>query len=196
MEAASRVRMAGVACLIGGLLWAVVMSSFSALGLTTPATPAGFYVFESLFMVIQILLFIGVVGLAWSGAAGNGWFGKLALGIALLGRTLFVLAEAHLLLSFSDFSPLLPLGALVTALGMVLTGVAVLRAERWQGWQRFAPLLAGLYPFLTMFPLLAITGDVPYVLLAGWGLFWALLGVALTQQALAAQPVIASATTA
>jgi hypothetical protein len=195
MDVTQRVRIAGIACTVGGLLWTLVLVGFGAFGLTTPATPVAFYIFQALFVLIQILLLIGVLGLGWSGAAGHGWFAAIALGIALLGRALFVLAEVHLLLSFSDFSPLLPLGALTTALGMLLTGLAVLRARRWRGWARFAPLLAGLYPFLTMFPVLAITGDVSNVLIGLWGLPWALLGVALTQHAHLPQPTLASTTT-
>jgi hypothetical protein len=189
MEASNRVRTAGAACLLGGTLWTCVVGGFLAFSLATPGRPVAFYTFEVLALIIHILLLIGVLGLGWSGAAGSGWFGKLALGIALVGRMLFVLAEVHLLIIVSDSSPLLPLGALTTALGMLLTGVAVILAGRWHGWQRFAPLLAGLYPFLTMFPFLIITGQPSGVLIGMWGVCWALLGVALTRHTSIVHPM-------
>jgi len=37
----------------------------------------------------------------------------------------------------------------------VLTGIAVIVAKRWNGWQRFAPLLQGLY-YLFLFVLLVM----------------------------------------
>ncbi len=36
----------------------------------------------------------------------------------------------------------------------------------------------GLYPFVAMFPVLAITGEPSAVLIAGWGVPAALIGVA------------------
>ena len=131
-----------------------------------------------LWIVVHLLLLIGVVGLALSGAA-PGWFGGMALGIALLGRMDFVLAEIHSLSIGDDTSFLLPLGALITAVGMTLVGIAVLRARRWGGWQRFTPLLVGGYPFVAMFPFVFITGEPNQLAIAGWGLLWFLLGYAM-----------------
>ena len=34
--------------------------------------------------------------------------------------------------------------------GLVLAGIAALRAQRWQGWRRYSPLLVGVYPFLSL----------------------------------------------
>jgi len=48
----------------------------------------------------------------------------------------------------------------------------VLRAKRWHGWTRWLPLLTGLYPFLVLFPLIAITGAANIFAIGGWGLVW------------------------
>ena len=140
---------------------------------------------------IQSLLLIGVVGLALSGAA-PGWFGGIYLGIALLGRVDFVVAEIHALInvltSGDDTSILLPLGPLITAVGMTLVGVAVLRAKHWRGWQRFTPLLAGIYPFVAMFPFIFITGEPNILAIAGWGLTWLLLGYAMWSSTVEKRP--------
>ncbi len=171
----SKVRTAGVLCAVGGAGW--LANGIVSLVLSQPSGGA-FVTAEVLWIIIQSLLLIGVVGLAFSGAA-PGWFGGIALGIALLGRVDFVLAEIHSLIIGDDTSFLLPLGALITAVGMTLVGIAVLRANRWGGWRRFTPLLAGVYPFVTMFPFIFITSEPSMLAITGWGLPWLLLGYAI-----------------
>lgn len=173
-EQARMVWTAGVLCAVGGAGWLVngVLSLVISQPVGTP-----FVIAEVFWIVIQSLLLIGVVGLALSGAA-PGWFGGISLGLALLGRADFVVAEVHSLIIGYD-SDLLALGALITAVGMTLVGIAVLRAKRWGGWQRFTPLLAGIYPFIAMFPFIFITGEPSMLAITGWGLLWILLGYAL-----------------
>ncbi len=168
------VRTAGVLCAVGGAGWLV--NGLLSLVIYQPVGTAH-AITEVFWVVIQSLLLIGVVGLALSGAA-PGWFGGISLGIALLGRVDFVAAEVHSLIIGYD-SDLLPLGALITAVGMTLVGIAVLRARRWGGWQRFAPLLAGIYPFVAMFPFIFVTDEPSELAITGWGLLWLLLGYAL-----------------
>lgn len=174
------VRLAGACCLLGGVLWVAVAGVSALLGVASAADGAAFWAVESAWLVLQVLLLVGVVGLALSGAAGRGRFAMFALGLALLGRTVFVLAEAHCLAIGSDQSPLLPLGAIVTAIGTLLAGFAVLLARRWRGWRRYVVLATGVYPFVSMFPFLVANGGEPsIVLIALWGLPWALLGYTL-----------------
>jgi hypothetical protein len=78
-----------------------------------------------------------------------------------------------------DDSPFLPLAALLTGVGMTVAGIGVLRARRWSGWQRPVPLLTGLYPFVAMFPLVALTGEPALPMIALWGLLWIALGGAV-----------------
>lgn len=172
------VRIAGVLCAVGGAGWLVNGLWASAMG---SPEGAAFVVAEVLWIVIQSLLLIGVIGLALSGAA-PGWLGVSALGVVLLGRAEFVVAEVHSL-AIGEESLLLPLGALITVAGMTLVGIAVLRARRWEGWRRFMPLLVGLYPFVAMFPLVFVISEPSYLSIAGWGLPWILLGYALWSSA-------------
>lgn len=166
--------MAGLLCAVGGAGWLV-----NGLGFLVMSQPDGaaFIVAQVAWIVVQSLLLIGVMGLALSGAA-PGWLGGVALGIALLGRVDFVVAEVHSLV-IGEESILLPVGALVTAVGMTLVGVAVLRANRWRGWQRYTPLLVGVYPFIAMFPFIFITSEPSMLAIAVWGLPWLLLGYTL-----------------
>lgn len=89
-----RVRAAGVLCAVGGAGW--FANAFLASAISRPSS-AAFVITEVLWTLIQLLLLIGVVGLALSDVA-SGWFGGIALGLALLGRVDFVLAEIHSLI--------------------------------------------------------------------------------------------------
>jgi hypothetical protein len=137
-------------------------------------------------IVVQLLLLVGVVGLAFWGVT-LGWLGWIGLGITLLGRVVFVLAEIHASILVED-SILQPVGALITAVGMTLAGISVLRTGRWGGWQRFTPLFVGVYPFLMMFPFVIVTGEPNILAISGWGLAWFLLGYAIWTSVAAEQP--------
>lgn len=175
LERARTVWTAGLICAVGGVGW---LASGLVLSVAGQPDGAAFVVSQAAWIVIQSLLLIGVAGLGLSGAA-PGWFGGIALGLALLGRADFVAAEIHSLIIGDDSSVLLPLGALITAVGMTLVGIAVLRANRWTGWQRYTPLLAGVYPFVAMFPFIFVTGEPSMLAIAIWGLPWLALGYAL-----------------
>ncbi|MGH3087382.1 MAG: hypothetical protein ACRDSJ_08700 [Rubrobacteraceae bacterium] len=168
------VRTAGLLCTVGGAGWVAIGVVSAFVG---RIDGAAFVVSELSWLVVQSLLLVGVVGLALSGAA-PGWFGGIALGIALLGRVDFVVAEIHSL-AIGEDSILLPLGAMITAVGMTLVGVAVLRARRWEGWRKFTPLVAGVYPFVGMFPFIFIANEPNILAIAVWGLAWLALGYAL-----------------
>lgn len=73
-----------------------------------------------------------------------------------------------------------PIGGLLQDVGYLLFGLATLRSARWQGWQRWAPLLAAAVRLLAIgIPMLAgITPDGPG-LLAELLLGGAWLGVGL-----------------
>lgn len=187
MENSNRVRVAGTLYAVGGALWLCWIMGFSLLNGEVPGPDAAlFSLTEVGFIIIQCLLFAGFLGIWWSRGVGDGVFGKIAFGLGLLGHFLFILAEITLLAASSEI--FLPPAALSSAFGLLLTGVAVLRTNRWQGWSRYAPLLAGLYPFVGMFPFLVITGGPSEIAIGLWGLFRLLLGLTIRQQA--SQPFI------
>jgi hypothetical protein len=76
----------------------------------------------------------------------------------------------------------LPMGALLSGAGMVVTGIQVLVGKRWPGVKGTLPLLVGLYPFLVMFPLLVITGHPDLRAIMGWGVPWLLLGIGMATE--------------
>lgn len=168
------IRTAGLLCAIGGAGWLASGLVLSAAG---PLDGTAFAVSQAIWFLVQILLLVGVLGLAFSGAA-SGWFGAVALGVALLGRVGFVVAEVHSL-AVGEESILLPIGAMVTAVGMTLVGISVLRARRWGGWRRYMPLLAGVYPFVAMFPFIFVSNEPNMLSISIWGIPWLALGYAL-----------------
>ncbi len=183
MANTERNRLAGSACAVGGALWVIVLMADVVAHRSVYGSAASYRVWEALLVLVQALLLAGVVGLAWSGAVGAGRLGRIGLGFALLGRTSFLLGEFHSFVQGKDDEVLVPLGALVTGLGMLLVGIAVVRARRWEGWHRIIPLLTGLYPFVAMFPIIAITGEPSPLMIALWGLLWVLLGLVLYAEA-------------
>ena len=84
---------------------------------------------EVIFVVVQTVLLAGFFGIWWSGGVGRDLFGKIAFGLGTLGHILFVLLEAHSL-ALGELSPAFPLAPVVSAAGILLTGIAVLRARQ------------------------------------------------------------------
>ena len=76
----------------------------------------------------------------------------------------------------------LPLGALLTGVGMVTIGIQVIAGKRWRGIGGKLPLIVGLYPFLVMFPLLIIEGHPNLTAIMGWGVPWLLLGFGMANE--------------
>jgi hypothetical protein len=139
------------------------------------------------------LLCVALVRFARAGLAGDGAGRRLPL-VAVAGGVSYVLAETwwavNLLflgrtaaeLERTPAVVLLPLGAGLGALGMLATGIAVLRVRRWQGWHRWTPLLVGVYPFVGMFPVAAIAGAPVVLSVIGWSLTWLPFAVAALRE--------------
>ena len=182
MNAPQRVRVAGTVYAVGGLLWLVLTAVLAVVfGGDPPGTSPAFVPSQVLYIILQVLLLGGFVGVYWSHGV-RGVFGQIAFGLGVLGHLVFVAGEAHSLFIGAN-SDLVALGALVSSVGILLTGIAVLVAKGWQGWPRWMPLLTGAYPFVFMFPFLIIYGDPSSFAIAGWGVPRLLLGLAICAQA-------------
>jgi hypothetical protein len=183
MNMSRRIRLAGTAYVVGGMLWFTLGAVQTAIwGFDPPSGSPAFYVIETIFVITQLLLLFGFFGLLWSGGVGRGVFGKIAFGLGALGHLVFVAGEAHSLMT-GVLSDLVPLGALTSAVGVLLTGIAVATVKRWRGWARWMPLLVGLYPWLVMFPFIFISDGPNAYAIVGWGLARVALGLAIRAQA-------------
>lgn len=172
------VNAAAAACVVGALAQ-VGGGVLETLDRVLPPDP-GYASRTALIAVAYLLLIGGVIGLARSGAAGNGWPGRIGLAAAGLGWLTWAAAQFVLQIDFTLAEIVLfPVGSILIGLGMILAGVAVLRARRWRGWQRGVPLLCGLYLVPLTLVLFAILGGPSFLVLAGYGLCWLALGAAL-----------------
>ncbi len=131
----------------------------------------------------HLLLIAGVAGLAWWGAVGRNRLATAGVGLTLLGLAVLTVAEAISLINM-DVAVFFYSGAsLLMMLGLILLGVAVLRAGRWAGWHRYTSLACGLYIPLVMFPSFALPGYASNYAIGTWGVCWLLVGAAQLAEA-------------
>src|SRR5262245_4852240 len=88
LEKNSFIRTAGLWCIIGSLVGMGV-------GLKEAVAPTAwgttmFVVMQIFALIANALVFLGVIGLARSGAAGASWLARIGLGLALVASALFL----------------------------------------------------------------------------------------------------------
>jgi hypothetical protein len=94
MSTSQRVRLAGTAYAVGGLLWFMVMTGLTMVfGGDPPAGSAAFLASETIYSIVQALLLFGFFGIYWGGGVGQGVFGKIAFGLGALGHLVFPFAR-------------------------------------------------------------------------------------------------------
>jgi hypothetical protein len=168
---------APVGWMVGGIAW--VATGLVGLGATVGT--GGFYAAETAWLVVHLLILVGLAGLVRSGAVGELAWGTRGFAVAILGRIIFLVAEVAAIALGRDDLFLFPVAAVLTGVGMIVGGLAVVRAGRWEGPLRFAPLAMGVYPFVAMFPVLAVTGERPDAMLSCWGVLMLAVGLAMTR---------------
>ncbi len=156
----------------GGVGWV----ANAALGLDAADGTSGFYLTELIWLPVHALVLGGLLGLDALAVTGDSMWGKWGLRLAIAGRVLFLAAEGGAIAVGNDDIPLFPLAAVTTALGMLAAGAAIIGARRLTGWQGYLPIAVGAYPFIFMFPVLAVTGERPDLSITGWGVTF--IGVA------------------
>lgn len=104
-----------------------------------------------LFAAFHLLVFIGMVAFARTVSSRGARVGSA---LALAGTFVFFLAELATI-PFADqrmdetgpqiVGGAFGLGVVLTAVGLIVAGISVLRSGGWYGWRRYAPLGAGLW---------------------------------------------------
>ena len=113
--------------------WALIVAAVLQLVLGIPlaslqAKEPVLWQIAALNAVNHVLLILGVVGLAYSGATGRGHLAATGLGLTLLGLAGLTLAEAVWAMSGEDAAvPFYSTATLAMMLGLILAGIAVLR---------------------------------------------------------------------
>lgn len=167
-------RLAAMAWLLGGTVWLAAAFVYQDSGWRFGAA-------SLLWLGADAFIAAGMLALFVLRPHGASRVGAIALGAALVGRAAFVAGEVASLAQGHDDNPFLPIGALLTALAMTTYGVVVLRRGEVRGAGRWAFLAVGLYPLVAMFPVVAITGEPSFVLIALWGAPIAFVGLALAR---------------
>jgi hypothetical protein len=164
-----------------------------------PFTLETFRAFQAWFFVHHIGLVVGAIGFAFSGAAGESRVGRIFAWVAVIG----MLGLSGMELFTREFGELdmkaANTGAMgagygistnLVGLGMLVSGVSVLRARIWSGWWRFTPLLVGITHFVLVTPAIFSNGWVIARLAIGtWMLLLGALGWGLLVEARRAKPL-------
>jgi hypothetical protein len=96
--------------------------------------------------------------------------------VSIMGLVSYTIGSVLIAFDYWGLIYSIPAGLLLTAMGMVMEGIWTLRNKSIRGWLKFTPLLTGLYPFLFMFPTVAIYGQPNYLINYFWGFPWFLFG--------------------
>lgn len=178
---AGRIRYAGLACLIGGLLWALLVIIDQPESSVPPIVPGLLIPFPML-----LCLACGPLGLLLIRATGNGrirWVGLLGTSISIIGICSYLAATLSKYIVGYEVEFFYPIGALLVGVGMLILGIGVSLVRRLSGWRRLAPLFVGLYyvamiPFQIVFFIIP-NGEPSPTLLGFWSVTWILLGYAI-----------------
>jgi len=168
----STTRRTSAAWIAGGVAWIAAGLLFADDGWRFTAASATW-------LVADILLIGALVGLLQLRPHGERPAGSVALRVAIVARFLFAAGEVVSIATGSDEGPLIPLAALLTAVSFTTYAIVVTRANRSTGPIRWSLLAIGVYPFVAMFPVLAVTGEPNYLLISLWGVPAVLVGLSL-----------------
>ncbi|MGQ0574101.1 MAG: hypothetical protein ACT4RN_07830 [Pseudonocardia sp.] len=172
-------RTAGIVCLVGGLLGAVVdvYSLVAGAGEVSLAR-------NLVYVLFQVTVIVGLAGVIMLGATGSAWWGRAGIGLAILSYVVLIGGELVEPFDPATATVIFDNVALLFGLGMVLAGGAVLRARRWSGWRRYVPLVLGAYTFVVFLPLAIVAGEAGFwVAVTGLSLLFAALGLAVVREA-------------
>ena len=198
MDNAQFPRTVGVWCIVGATVATVgsivagsIPSSVPTTNVSFPFSPTTYAITQFLWAGCQALMFLGTLGLARSGAIGASRLGQIGGWIALAGMAAIVPCVAGFAFIASAtvdstaataLNSAIGLASTLAGLGLLLVGIAVVRAGHWHGWHRFAPLVCGLYVFVILIPLLAAFPGLVIWAIGGWNATFILLGLALRGQ--------------
>jgi hypothetical protein len=181
MNSKNQIRIFSIIGMVSAGLWLIALFIEYGYGLQPPGNGSLMYFADQVMFFIALLGYlIMLLGLWRSKATGDGIFGKISLGIFMAGLASLLIAQIIQWLTKNPDFFLFPVGGICQLLGGILTGIAVITAKRWNGWQRFAPLLQGLYYLIVLFLPIVISNQSPSQLReAIWQLTWFITSLAL-----------------
>jgi len=180
MKSQNKIRTAGFIGMVSAGIWLIALTIEYKFQLFPPGDGSALYlVDQAIFFIAMAGYLFMLVGLWRSRAVGEGRFGGISLGIFITAISAFLIG---LIIGFTSYdlgSYLLPIGGILQMFGCLFTGIAVITAKKWDGWQRFAPMLQGLY-YLFLFIQVAAFNQEPTQLTEGiWQVTWFITSFAL-----------------
>ncbi len=179
MRSKSQGQIAGLVGMASAILWIIGLIIEYRFGLQPPGNGSSlYYLDQTLFFIALFGYLVALIGLFQSRAAGEGAFGKISLGIFIAALVALLVANVVQVLTRNPNFFLYPIGGLLQLLGGLLTGIAVVVARRWDGWQRFAPLIQSIY-YLILLVIMVAFNKPSFLGEALWQLTWFLTSLAL-----------------
>jgi hypothetical protein len=181
MNRRDQIRISSVVGMASAGLWLVALVVEYRYDLQPPGNASRMYFADQLMFFIALAGYlIMLLGLWKSKAAGDGVFGKGAVAIFIAGLVSLLIAQiVQLVMNNPDFF-LFPVGGICQLIGGLSTGIALITAKRWVGWQRYAPLLQGLYYLIALFLPIAMSNHSPTLLSESlWQVTWFITSLAL-----------------
>lgn len=181
MNSKNQIRISSIIGMASAGLWLIALFIEYRYGLQPPGNGNFIYFADqSMFFIALAGYLIMLLGLWKSKAAGNGVFGKISLGIFIAGLAALLVAQIVQWLTKNPDFFLYPVGGIFQLLGGLLAGIAVVTAKRWAGWQKYAPLLQGLYYLLALFLPIVISDQSPTQFSESlWQVTWFITSLAL-----------------
>jgi hypothetical protein len=168
-----------------------------------PFTHTGFTVAQVVFFVHHWGLLAACVGL-FAIADPRALLWRIGAAAAILGTIGLALAELNAIGYASDSFDAAyagPMGAMygltstLIGIGLVVTGIGVIRAHNWRGWHRWMPLVVGIAEFVILTPGLLGGFVLARLAIGTWMLLFGLLGLALFSEARRAASAVPPAPT-
>ena len=180
MQDTNRIRKAGQVGVAAAIFWIAAITMEYRYDLKPPGS-GGLYVSNQvMFLFATVGFLVIILGLAWSGAAGTGKFGRAAVGFFATGWSLLIAATFLSLFVGNNDNMLFPIGGLLASVGALLSGITVGFTGPWKGWQRWSVPFYALYYWSVLFiPLLIANREPTQITETIWGLAWMLIGIAL-----------------
>jgi hypothetical protein len=181
MNFKKNIKASGTVGMISAGIWLIALFIEYKFGLLPPGNGSWlYYVDQLLFFLALTGYLLMLLGLWHSHAVGDSRFGKISLGIFMTGIGALLIAQIFQWIIHNPDFFLYPVGGIFQLAGGILTGIAVFAAKRWSGWQRFAPLLQGLYYLVVLFIPIAVSNQSPTQLTEGvWQVTWFITSLAL-----------------
>jgi hypothetical protein len=157
-----------------------ITTSFFVPALADPKSQLFFWS-GAVLVIMHVLAFVGILGFWMSRASGRGRLAYTGMVIAALGYLVLTFAEGILRFSFDLGNNLFGIAVPLAGLGFILLGIAVLRTNLWSGWQKWMPLLTGLYIPIVLLPAFALAQGPSFPAITGLSCCRLALGIALAQ---------------